>query len=147
MNWNAENEEQGERPNTTSHATSLPAPRLKVNVRAEELIMPKTKQGRLDGVFGMDKFTAAELYLLARQYELRIEDPGNTDDPRWLKRRADRLRHLATQKEKALRHKLAQFKPSDMRHEQGGGHVRWALAGSTPVAATVRWMKWNGNSL
>ena len=80
--------------------------------------MPKVDQGRLDGVWGLQKFTAAELYALADKHERMINDPENTDDPEWLQRRADRLRRLARQKEKALRHKLSQFKQIDRKHEQ-----------------------------
>jgi len=80
--------------------------------------MSKIDQGRLDGVWGMRKFTARELYSLADEHEHMIIDSENTDDPKWLQRRADRLRRLATQKEKALRHKCSQFKNIDRRHEQ-----------------------------
>jgi hypothetical protein len=79
--------------------------------------MAKVDQGRLDGVWGMRKFTAAELYALADDHERMITDPENTDDPKWLQRRADRLRRLAYKKEKALRHKAAQFKRMDTEHE------------------------------
>ena len=70
--------------------------------------MPKISQGRLDGVWGMSKFTAEELHAFADQYESEINNPKNTDDPKWLQRRADRLRTLAIQKEKSLDHKLSQ---------------------------------------
>jgi hypothetical protein len=64
--------------------------------------MPKVDKGRLDGVWGMETFTAAELFLLADKFEAQIKDPTNTDDPKWLQRRAERLRRLAVRKEKAL---------------------------------------------
>lgn len=70
--------------------------------------MPKIKQGRLDGIEGMGKFTADELFRMADEHENRINDPSNTDDPKWLKRRADRLRALAVEKEKSLEHKGSQ---------------------------------------
>ena len=67
--------------------------------------MAKITPARLDGVYGMRKFTAEELYALADEYEARIIDPKNTDDPKWLQRWADRVRKLARQKEQALEHK------------------------------------------
>ena len=72
--------------------------------------MPKISQGRLDGLSGMNKFTAEEIHAFADQYESEITNPKNTDDPKWLQRRADRLRKLATQKGKALDHKSTQKK-------------------------------------
>ena len=83
--------------------------------------MAKVEQGRLDGVEGMRKFTAEELYALADEHESMISAPENTDDPKWLQRRADRLRRLATQKEKALRHKASRFKTITREHEQSTG--------------------------
>jgi len=68
--------------------------------------MPKLKKGRLDGVDGMQKFGAAELYMLANGYEAQIRDPKNTDDPKWLQRWADKILRLAEKKEKALRRKI-----------------------------------------
>jgi hypothetical protein len=67
--------------------------------------MPKVRQGRLDGVDGMNKFSSVELFAMADEYESKINDPNNSDDPKWLKRRADRLRALAIEKEKAKEHK------------------------------------------
>jgi len=67
--------------------------------------MPKLTPARLDGVYGMRRFTAAQLHELADQYERQITDPHNTDDPRWLRRWADRLRTLAIKKEAAKEHK------------------------------------------
>ena len=81
--------------------------------------MPKISQGRLDGSSGMSKFTAEELHALADQYESEIKNPNNTDDPKWLQRRADRLRTLATQKEKALEHKSIQKQKSKHDSNQG----------------------------
>ena len=73
--------------------------------------MAKVNQGRLDGVYGMEKFTATELFALADEYDQKINNPENTDDAKWLKRRSDRLRLLAEQKEKAMEHKESQKKP------------------------------------
>lgn len=70
--------------------------------------MAKVEKGRLDGVWGMRRFSSEELHRFADENELRISDPDNTDDPKWLKGRADRLRLLAVQKERALRHKKSQ---------------------------------------
>ena len=67
--------------------------------------MSKISKGRLNGVYGMRKYTAEELFDMAEQNENKINDPENTDDPKWLQRRADRLRALAEEKEKALEHK------------------------------------------
>jgi hypothetical protein len=68
--------------------------------------MAKIEQGRLDGVYGMRKFGAAELYAMANGYEALIRDPKNKDDPKWLQRRADRIRKLADQKAGAFRRKV-----------------------------------------
>lgn len=70
--------------------------------------MPKISQGRLDGISGMEKFTSQELFDLADEYDRKISDPTNTDDPKWLKRRSERLRKLASKKEKSLEHKNSQ---------------------------------------
>lgn len=70
--------------------------------------MPKIERGRLSGLYGMQTHTCADLYASANYYETQVNDPLNTDDPRWLKRRADRLRRLADKKLKALVHKVRQ---------------------------------------
>ena len=67
--------------------------------------MAKVNQGRLDGIWGMRRFSASELHAIADEYEAKISDPENNDDPKWLKRRADRIRELALKKERALEHK------------------------------------------
>jgi len=72
--------------------------------------MPKVNKGRLDGLEGMGEFTAEELFKMAEEYQNKINDPKNTDDPKWLKRRAERLKALAIEKEKALEHKENQKK-------------------------------------
>ncbi len=56
----------------------------------------------------MGSYTFEELDELADEHLRRIDDPDNTDDPKWLKRRADRLRKLARQKEKSVEHRLDQ---------------------------------------
>ena len=53
-------------------------------------------------MYGMRKVTAEELFALAAQYEARIHDPANSDDPKWLQRRADRIRRVAIGKQKAM---------------------------------------------
>ena len=72
--------------------------------------MPKISKGRMDSVYGMSKFSAEELFKIADEYENNIKDPNNTDDPKWLQRRADRIRALAQEKEKSLEHKANQNK-------------------------------------
>lgn len=72
--------------------------------------MPKVKRGRLDGVSGMETFTASELHSWADKYEAQITDPCNSDDPKWLQRRADKLRALAIEKERAVETKAQQAK-------------------------------------
>ena len=75
----------------------------------------KPSQGRFDGVYGMRQFTAEELFALADQHEARIVDPFNTDDPKWLQRRADRIRRVAIAKQNALelktRERLSRWSP------------------------------------
>lgn len=68
--------------------------------------MPKLERGRLDSLDGMKKFGAAALYRMANGIEAQIRDPRNTDDPKWLQRWADKIRHLAEKKEKAVRTKV-----------------------------------------
>jgi len=70
--------------------------------------MAKLDPARLDGIYGMHKFTAEELYALADELEARIENPINTDDPKWLRRWVKRVRRLAGEKEKAVEHKKSQ---------------------------------------
>ena len=67
--------------------------------------MPKIERGRLNGVWGMRRFTARELHVLADQYEAQIADPTNEDDPIWLQRWADKIRRLAEGKERSQEHK------------------------------------------
>lgn len=67
--------------------------------------MAKPSQGRFDGLYGMRRFTAEELAARARQHEMQIAASENADDPKWLQRRADRLRRVATAKEKAREQK------------------------------------------
>jgi hypothetical protein len=70
--------------------------------------MPKPSQGRFDGVYGMTTFTAGELLAWSADYERLLRSPYRTDDPKWLQRRADRLRRVAVGKEAAREHKLSQ---------------------------------------
>ncbi len=70
--------------------------------------MAKIFRGRLDGMDGMKKFSSFKLFDFADQLEKQIESPKNTDDPRYLKRWAEKIRVLARQKERALEHKKRQ---------------------------------------
>ena len=56
--------------------------------------MPKIERGRLAGVWGMRRFTFTELYDRADEIEAQIADPRNEDDPKWLRRWADKIRRL-----------------------------------------------------
>lgn len=60
--------------------------------------MAKIERGRLSGIDGMRRHTAEELYSYARDLETQAADPQNTDDPVWLRRRAERIRRLADAK-------------------------------------------------
>ncbi|TWT77468.1 hypothetical protein Pla123a_21290 [Posidoniimonas polymericola] len=73
--------------------------------------MAKPSQGRFDGVYGMRKFTAEELFALADEYEARMTSPSSTDDPKWLQRRADRIRRVAIAKQAALQLKERERRP------------------------------------
>jgi hypothetical protein len=77
--------------------------------------MPKASQGRFDGVWGMRTFAADELFAWADKYEARITDPLNTDDPKWLQRRANRLRRTTAAKEDACENKRRQPPPGRAR--------------------------------
>ncbi len=70
--------------------------------------MPKLLSGRLDGLWGMTSYTSQELFNIADDIEKQIAHPNNQDDPKWLKRRAERVRKLAEKKERSLEHKLMQ---------------------------------------
>jgi hypothetical protein len=72
--------------------------------------MPKIEKGRISGFHGMDSHTAAELYAWADKLEAQIQDPANPDDPNWLKRWAEKMRRLATVKEKMQAHKRSRRK-------------------------------------
>jgi hypothetical protein len=74
----------------------------------QEHHLAKVENGRLSGLFGMGTYTVEELDALADEHLNRIDDPTNSDDPRWLHRRATRLRKLARQKEKSVEHKSNQ---------------------------------------
>lgn len=67
--------------------------------------MVKIKHGRIEG---MSSYSVDELFVMAEGYESKISDPNNTDNSKWLKRRADKLRVLAIEKEKAKEHKANQ---------------------------------------
>ncbi len=56
----------------------------------------------------MSSYSVDELFVMAEGYESKISDPNNTDNSKWLKRRADKLRVLAIEKEKAKEHKANQ---------------------------------------
>ena len=70
--------------------------------------MPKLERGRLDGIEGMSSRTANELRAWADRLETQIKNPNNGDDPRWLRRWAERMRRLADKKENAKLHKERQ---------------------------------------
>jgi hypothetical protein len=72
--------------------------------------MAKLTPSRLDGVYGMRKFTADELHAAADGHVRQIAHPKNTDDPKWLWRWAKKLRWLARKKDKAREHKMKQRK-------------------------------------
>jgi hypothetical protein len=74
----------------------------------KERVMPKIKRGRLSGVAGMQSHTSVELYALADQLRAQADDPKNTDDPKWLLRRAQKVAAIAKAKEKAFDQKQAQ---------------------------------------
>jgi len=67
--------------------------------------MPKVRRGRISGLNGMDALTASELFVLADQLRAQAADPANTDDTKWLLRRADRIAALARGKAKSVEHK------------------------------------------
>jgi hypothetical protein len=73
--------------------------------------MPKISQGRLAGLHGMFSYTSAELVTLADRLEAQVHDPLNTDDPRWLKRWAAKIRRLAAQKERAFEQRARESGP------------------------------------
>jgi hypothetical protein len=72
--------------------------------------MAKLTPSRLDGVYGMRKFTADKLHKAADANVSQIGDPKNTNDPTWLWRWSKTLRWLARKKEKAREHKTRQRK-------------------------------------
>jgi hypothetical protein len=70
--------------------------------------MAKVAQGRISGLNGMDAHTSSELFAWADHLRAQAIHPDNTDDTKWLLRRADRLTALAKAKEKAREHKQLQ---------------------------------------
>jgi hypothetical protein len=72
----------------------------KCNVYKRLYLMPKISKGRIDGLEGMNSYSSDELFVMAEDYYNKLSDPTNSDDPKWLKRRADRLRSLAIEQEK-----------------------------------------------
>ena len=70
--------------------------------------MPKLTPARLDGLHGMQQFSASELHARADLLELDAADPQCADDTKWLLRWAKRVRRLAEQKERAVSHKRGQ---------------------------------------
>ena len=76
-------------------------------------LMPKIATGRISGFHGMESHSALELYAWADKLEAQIDDPANRDDPRYLRRWADKIRRLAIKKEKSVTHKIS----LRMRHD------------------------------
>jgi hypothetical protein len=67
--------------------------------------MAKIARGRLSGFDGMESHSAVELLARADALEAQIADASSGDDPRYLRRWANKLRRLAAEKEAALQHK------------------------------------------
>ncbi|MBC7773325.1 MAG: hypothetical protein H7210_12580 [Pyrinomonadaceae bacterium] len=84
--------------------------------------MPKLTPARLDGFYGMLRLTLQELHELADEYQRQVTSPHNTDDPKWLRRLASRIRKLAEGKEAAEEHK----------RNQGKSRLRQASVDQTP---------------
>ena len=72
--------------------------------------MAKLTPSRLNGVYGMRKFTAEDIQGKADAAVQQIAHPKNPDDPKWLWRWAKKLNWLARKKEKAREHKAQQRK-------------------------------------
>ena len=70
--------------------------------------MPKLPAGRLDGLDGMNQYSAEHLHEWADELEAQIGDPNSDDDPRYLLRWARKIRRLAEKKERSVEHKKAQ---------------------------------------
>jgi len=62
--------------------------------------MAKLHGGRLDGVWGMTKFSFNDLHAIADEYEAKIKDPDNEDDPKWLQVAPIKSVHLREKKKK-----------------------------------------------
>jgi len=58
--------------------------------------------------FSQRRFTTNRLSEIADKLEQKLTYVSNTDDPRWLQRRIDRLRAWITRKENAMEHKQNQ---------------------------------------
>lgn len=67
--------------------------------------MPKLNRGRVTRLEAMQGLTAEELAARAAQMEAQANDPQSTDDPAWLRRWAEKLRQLASQKARARERK------------------------------------------
>ena len=58
---------------------------------------------QIDGLEGMSRYSANELFVMAEEYESKINDINNTDDPKWLKRRAEKITCFSHRKRKSKR--------------------------------------------
>ncbi len=72
-----------------------------------------TVRGHLAWIDGMETYTVEELDSWAAKLEMqaRPDNPTSMDDPRWLRRRATKMRCMAEKKEKAREHKASGRKP------------------------------------
>ncbi|MEZ4240099.1 MAG: hypothetical protein R3F59_28905 [Myxococcota bacterium] len=72
--------------------------------------MPKLSQGRFVGrtrgyVETIPNLSLDELYAVAQHYETELAREAPDDHPAWLRKRAERVRKLIRQKERALEHR------------------------------------------
>jgi hypothetical protein len=70
--------------------------------------MAKVERGGISGRHGMWSYTASQLEVWADQLDAQARNENSADDPKWLKRWANRIRRLSVKKERAHEHKLRQ---------------------------------------
>lgn len=62
----------------------------------------KTETFRFNGVWGMQPVKIADLQVLIQQYEKKLADPNDPDDPKWTKHWLVRFQRELKKKEKGL---------------------------------------------
>lgn len=94
--------------------------------------MPRIANGNR-WIVRMRSRTADELSARADAVQARIQKPANTDDPLWMQRGIDKLRHAAARREKAaLVKRLERAKPQHREPSRNGRPPLWRPSSVCP---------------